>query len=236
MDVGLPPSLRDEIRHTHARAVAAGRWTRTDGSVAYAGSNASEYFAELTMWYFGSRGEFIDSAARTPTPGPGGLAEHDPDGFRLLASIYGGTHAKLCEEDAPVGRLRLREASRSTGEEETESDEVAVEFDNRGCECAWKLYWLTPEGERMQYGEVPSDATHRQVTFRGHAWLLERHEAGGAGGGSRGGSGGESEGVPVAQLRELRYVAGQAAAAAIIKEDAGCRPLSPPPSPPLGES
>ena len=50
MDVGLPRSLVAEIRSVHAKAVAAGRWTRDDGRRAYAGSNASEYFAELTMW------------------------------------------------------------------------------------------------------------------------------------------------------------------------------------------
>jgi hypothetical protein len=55
MDVGLPPSLQRTIRETHKKAVEQeGRWKRPDGSLAYAGTNASEYFAELTMWYFGT--------------------------------------------------------------------------------------------------------------------------------------------------------------------------------------
>ena len=57
MDVGLPRAVQEEIRATHQLSVEReGRWQRADGNgLAYAGSNASEYFAELTMWYFGSR-------------------------------------------------------------------------------------------------------------------------------------------------------------------------------------
>ena len=60
---------------------------------------------QLTMWYFGTHGEFVDREKRLPTPGPGGLAAYDPDGFRLLASIYGGTHPRLDELDEPTSRL-----------------------------------------------------------------------------------------------------------------------------------
>lgn len=62
--------------------LAPRRWTRADGGKAYAGTCPQEYWAELTMWYFGSHGEFVDRQAKTPHPGPGGLAEYDPDGFR----------------------------------------------------------------------------------------------------------------------------------------------------------
>lgn len=52
MDVGLPRELREEIYETHRISIEKeGRWKQADGKgVAYAGSNASEYFAELTMW------------------------------------------------------------------------------------------------------------------------------------------------------------------------------------------
>ena len=226
MDVGLPASLRTEIRRTHARAVEAGLWTREDGSRAYAGSNASEYFAELTMWYFGTHGEFIDRAAKTPAPGPGGLAAHDPEGFRLLSSIYGGTHEKLREEDAPMKRLRPASepaaVRNSVEDEEREADEVALDFDNRGCDCGWKLHWLSPTGERIPYGEVPRDSAHRQVTFRGHAWVLERADRAA----SAPTSTSAKHRVPVAREMELKYMAGEESAVAIVKEDAGCRPLS----------
>ena len=42
------------------------------------------------MWYFGSHGEYVDREARVPGPGPGALAEYDPDGFRLLGGKQAG--------------------------------------------------------------------------------------------------------------------------------------------------
>jgi len=212
MDVGLPTSLRRAILETYHEAVEVqGRWTREDGSRAYAGSNASEYFAELSMWYFGTHGEFLDAKWREPPPGPGGLAAYDPDGFRLLASIYGGTHPALREEDPaalPLAPLDATEpsAARSSDDEEVEASVVAMELDNRGCDCSWKLYWLDPNGERHQYGEVPRDAAHVQQTFPGHVWQLEA-----------------ARGKAAAAEAELRYAAKSSACIASVAIDARCR-------------
>ena len=46
-------------------------WDLPNGRRAYAGTNPSEYFAELCMWWFGTHGEFIDSKLEHPSPGPG---------------------------------------------------------------------------------------------------------------------------------------------------------------------
>ena len=123
--------MRD-IRDTYERSVGTHkRWTRPDGTRAYAATNADEYFAELTMWYFGSHGEYVrrsadasgaaksaavgaaadprdgtDARAPVPPPGPGGLASYDPDGFALLSAIYAGNHPKLAETEPKPLRLR----------------------------------------------------------------------------------------------------------------------------------
>ena len=118
----------------------------------------------------------------------------------------------------PAPKLAVQQSS---NEEEADSNEVALEFDNRGCDCSWKLFWLTPEGERIQYGVVPKGAAHMQVTFRGHAWLLERSEDGD---GSKPASNAmPQESAALSQEAELRYVAGNEAGVALVKEDAGCR-------------
>ena len=41
------------------------------------------------QWYFGGHGDFIDKNNKFPKPGPGGLAQHDNNGFKLLSKIYG---------------------------------------------------------------------------------------------------------------------------------------------------
>ena len=144
MDYGLPPALREEIRATHRRVTeTTRRWRREDGQLAYAGSNASEYWAELSMWYFGSHGEFVDRQARVPPPGCHALAEYDPDGFRLLGLIYGGTHALLrCDAVTPVTPLTPVAAAAVSGggEEDTELPSVTLHFANLRGEADAELW------------------------------------------------------------------------------------------------
>ena len=85
---------------------------------------------------------------------------------------------------------------------------MSIEFDNRDCACNWKLWWLTPAGERVQYGDIPRGSTHTQTTFRGHAWLLE-HE--------------EDVAAPRTTERQLFYVAAPVPGVVKIGDDAGCQ-------------
>lgn len=79
---GLTPATSTQISKQYQAAKDAGKWTG-----AYAIKNELEYFAELSTWYFGKRG---DCGAITPTPQPGRewLAKYDPEGYALIHSIY----------------------------------------------------------------------------------------------------------------------------------------------------
>jgi alpha-glucosidase len=77
-----------EFRRTWKRQMKAsqekGLWVG-----AYAGKNDSEFFAELTMWYFGTRGDH-GMKGRKPGNGPEGLREYDPDAFKIMDDFYSG--------------------------------------------------------------------------------------------------------------------------------------------------
>ena len=45
---GIPREVRARLDAQYERSLAKGLWQKS-----YAGSNADEFFAELTMWYFG---------------------------------------------------------------------------------------------------------------------------------------------------------------------------------------
>jgi hypothetical protein len=96
------------------------------------------------MWYFGSHGEYVDRQARVPPPGCHALAEYDPDGFRLLGLIYGGTHPLLRHDAvAPVTRLSPVAAAAVSGggDEDAELPSVTLHFANLRGEAEAELWW-----------------------------------------------------------------------------------------------
>ena len=84
MDYGVAAEQRRQINDQYAKAMSAGLWRN-----AYASTNAKEYWAELSMWYFGSHGARRRDAATPAGNGPRVLQGYDPDGFSLLQGIYG---------------------------------------------------------------------------------------------------------------------------------------------------
>ena len=85
MDYGIDGEQRRQICDQYAKAISAGLWRS-----AYADTNAKEYWAELSMWYFGSHGARRRGSETPAGNGPRALQRYDPQGFSLLQTIYGG--------------------------------------------------------------------------------------------------------------------------------------------------
>jgi alpha-glucosidase len=83
-DHGLSEEVRLKIREQFHRSLDKGLWKG-----AYAATNESEFFAELTMWYFGTHGD-LHMTGTKPANGPEGLQAYDPEAYALLDDIYSG--------------------------------------------------------------------------------------------------------------------------------------------------
>ena len=81
---GISRELRAKFDGQYHRSLDKGLWK---GS--YAGSNPDEFFAELTMWYFGTHGDLHMNDPK-PENGPAGLKRYDPEAFALLDDFYNG--------------------------------------------------------------------------------------------------------------------------------------------------
>lgn len=90
---GATREFRQKVREQHRRSLARGLWV---GS--YAGSNHDEFFAELSMWYFGTHGD-LKMTGPKPADGRKGLKDYDPEAFALLDEFYSG---KMEPADAHV--------------------------------------------------------------------------------------------------------------------------------------
>jgi alpha-glucosidase len=81
---GIPREVRARFDEQFKRSLEQGLWRKS-----YAGSNPDEFFAELTMWYFGTHGD-LSMIGPKPKDGAEGLKEYDPGAFGLLDDFYHG--------------------------------------------------------------------------------------------------------------------------------------------------
>ncbi|MCX7047830.1 MAG: hypothetical protein NTX50_20385 [Candidatus Sumerlaeota bacterium] len=84
LEHGVPASVRLKFKDRLKRSLDAGLWV---GS--YAANNESEFFAELSMWYWGTRG-YLSMKGKKPANGRDGLKEYDPESFALMDNLYTG--------------------------------------------------------------------------------------------------------------------------------------------------
>ncbi len=81
---GVPQVVVDRFDGQYKSSLARGLWV---GS--YAASNKDEFFAELTMWYFGTHGD-LHMTGPKPENGPAGLKKYDPAAYALFDDFYSG--------------------------------------------------------------------------------------------------------------------------------------------------
>ena len=162
-DYGLSPDVRAMVREQYAVSIKKGLW-----KTAYASTNAGEFFAELTMWYFGSRGDYGRIEPR-PKEGREWLREYDPEGFAVLGAIYSGRQK--------VQRIVWERLAAHPSKEEAELrpsslvQPTTVLFDNRTSTDV-SLFWIDPKGQRKSYGLVHAGRKQVRPTFTTHAWVV----------------------------------------------------------------
>jgi hypothetical protein len=81
---GISREVRARFDEQWTRSLSKDLWRNS-----YGGSNPDEFFAELTMWYFGTHGDLGMSGPK-PGNGPEGLKNYDPEAFTLFDDFYSG--------------------------------------------------------------------------------------------------------------------------------------------------
>lgn len=81
---GMNAAVRNKFNGQYHRSLEKGLWVK-----GYAATNPDEFFAELTMWYFGTHGDMNMNPPK-PKNGPEGLKEYDPEAFALFDDFYQG--------------------------------------------------------------------------------------------------------------------------------------------------
>ena len=92
---GTSRVFHEQVRAQHRRSLDRGLWV---GS--YGGSNLDEFFAELSMWYFGTHGD-LGMKGPKPANGRDGLKAYDPEAYALLDDFYSGRLEPATPSPAP---------------------------------------------------------------------------------------------------------------------------------------
>jgi alpha-glucosidase len=108
---GVQREVRNLFREQYQKSLAKDLWKNS-----YAGSNLDEYFAELSMWYFGTHGD-LKMTGPKPENGPDGLKKYDPEAFKLMDDFYSG---RIAITKVEPRRWRMGGDSRPSKKESTQ--------------------------------------------------------------------------------------------------------------------
>jgi len=147
--IGMDEATHRLFAERYAAAKEQGLWHGL-----FAETNADEFFAELTMAYFGPQGEADH------------LARRDPQTFALMDAFYGGrlpVRPGIWQASGVVDQPDLRSAR----------TEEPARLVIRNL-TAWpvNLYWLDFDGVRKAYASIPAFGFALQNTYLQHAWLV----------------------------------------------------------------
>jgi hypothetical protein len=81
-NLALPDEVQSKFDQQYERSIAKGLWVK-----GYAATNPDEFFAELSMWYFGTHGD-MNMVEPKPKDGPEGLKAYDPEAYALFDDFY----------------------------------------------------------------------------------------------------------------------------------------------------
>ena len=163
MEFGLGPGLVRRLEEQYRRSTGRGLW-----KTAYAATSPGEYFAELSMWYFDSRGAF-GRLEPPPKEGREWLASYDPEGFRLLDDLYSG---RLPIAPRAGVTLALLPASREKDLRSLRSD-ASTGLSVRNLTAGTvTVYWLDTAGRRVKYDAIDAGAVWSISTFVTHPWVF----------------------------------------------------------------
>lgn len=158
MDFGLDSVLRSKIGVQYRSSISKGLWKG-----AYASTNEEEYWAELTTWYFGARGDKVPGVELVS--GSKWLQAYDPDGYNLLNLIYTG---KL-QSELITKKSQVVLKGTPSGNSSQASTLIIVNNSTKKLNVSW----IDQYGNTVFFAEVLSATLFKQDTFYSHVWLID---------------------------------------------------------------
>jgi hypothetical protein len=158
---GFDSKIRSQIAAQFSTAITSGLWRSSP-----AGRNPQEYWAELSLWYFGGHGTFVRPADHYPAPGRESLRHYDSGGYALLELLYGGK-----EQPEAIEAIRARDVS-TLALSATSHIPAQLQLVNNSGQTL-RIFWIDTDGHTIPMGELSPYNRTIKDTFRKHVWMVE---------------------------------------------------------------
>lgn len=158
MGFGLDSILLKKINLQYHSSIGKGLWKG-----AYASTNEQEYWAELSTWYFGAHGDFVQNTLTLS--GPSALKAYDLAGYNLLDSIYSGkiNPKKIIKKSTSVPR----------NTPSLVSDQKSKLNIINNSKKDLRIFWVDYNGKSILEKTIPPSTSFSKDTFYNHVWLID---------------------------------------------------------------
>jgi tetratricopeptide (TPR) repeat protein len=161
MNAGFDSAMRSQISRTYEVSMKKGLWKG-----AYAASNANEWWAEISEWYFGAQGSVSRMTPPSPAPGPDALKLYDPEAFALVDRFYSGS------KQPKVVHERILKPARGTGTgANSNSNEATVLFVNDSAVRRY-IFWVDQDGIGHNFGFIEPYSRKVIHDYVGRCWMI----------------------------------------------------------------
>lgn len=163
---GVSQEIVLRFEEQRKRSTEKGLWK------SYAGTNTDEFFAELTMWYFGTRGDY-GSIQPKPEAGRAWFRQYDPEAFALFDDFYSG---RIPVPLTKVVRLVLSpRMRRETGGARLSGKDTTVIVQNDAA-ASIRTYTVESDGSRKEVDTIPPGGKYDNQTRAGAVWEVTRED------------------------------------------------------------
>jgi len=161
MNAGFDSGMQSQISRTYEASMKKGLWKG-----AYAATNANEWWAEISEWYFGAQGSVDRMTPPVPAPGPEALKSYDPDAFTLADRFYGGS------KQPKVVHEHILEPVRGIGNGTGPNPyEATILFVNNSAARRY-LFWVDRDGTGHNFGFLEPYSRKMIHDYMGRCWMI----------------------------------------------------------------
>jgi hypothetical protein len=166
MDAAFDADMRSQIERQFNSSKSKGLWKG-----AYAATNPKEFWAEISVWYFGGQGRIFMMPPPVPDPGPEALLAYDQGAYALADSFYSG------KKQPHIIHIHEARMVHTVDRVPTLNPNPAELLFINNTAGRRRIYWVDDDGALHDFGVLEPYSRHLYQCYVGEYWLVDNQLA-----------------------------------------------------------